>query len=363
MILANATLSATGTQTAPCTSPYLIPPLGPTILPPATGNISSPRSCEAQGVSSDGSIIVGDDNGEADAFQRACYWTNGVGPTELPFPGGAGAFEPQGKAWACSQDGSIIVGQASGANSAIVYACSWTGGVVTALPHLGTGDSAIATACSDDGSVIVGSSYTVAGVSASEHATSWTGGVATDLGVPFGRTGSLANGCSSDGSIVVGSAEGGAGRLPIVWTSGVASQLPLDAGWTAPTAPFVNGCSGDGSIIVGCAINPAGFQQACYWNNGVFTALGPTPTDANSISAALCVSHDGTVIGGSVASNTESGAVYWVGGVMTRLPADISVVSPAQTTAISTDKHTMIAFGGVFMVAPDAPLAWGCVLH
>ena len=98
-----------------------------------------------------------------------------------------------------SADGSVIVGNSDTGNGAS-HAFQYTGGKMFDLGALG-GTYSSANGVSADGKVIVGYSY-IAGNNA-YHAFKYTGTTMSDLGT-LGGTNSSANGVSADGKVIVG---------------------------------------------------------------------------------------------------------------------------------------------------------------
>jgi uncharacterized membrane protein len=115
------------------------------------GSTVANRSSRANGVSADGSVIVGWQDGVS-GFRQGAYWVGGV-QTLLWESMGPDVFEV-GEAQAATPDGSIIVG----GSTAFGDAYRWTGGpYVESIGGLsGFNWRSSATDVSDDGSVIVG---------------------------------------------------------------------------------------------------------------------------------------------------------------------------------------------------------------
>lgn len=219
---------------------------------------------EATALSADGSVIVGYTGG------KAFTWTSGSGMVELVLPNG-------GNAQGISADGTIVVGRASSAIVGDGEAFSWTsgGGAVLLGDLPGGAFNAQANAISDDGTVIVGSGTSALGT----EAFRWTSGDGmVGLGdLPGGTFSSVANAASANGSVIVGQGASAAGNDAFIWTAGggmlslrdilVSAGLDM-TGWTLTAA---TGVSDDGLTIVGTGINPLGQTEA-------WIATVPEPT-------------------------------------------------------------------------------------
>jgi probable HAF family extracellular repeat protein len=126
----------------------------------------------AQGVSDDGSVVVGTCDDLANDY-RAWRWTT-AGMVDLGGLPGAGN---QNFANAVSADGSIVIGQS------LNQAFRWTAGTgMQPLPLLAGANSAIASAITGDGSIIVGA----AGFPAGEAPVYWDAAGAHDFIELFG---------------------------------------------------------------------------------------------------------------------------------------------------------------------------------
>jgi len=277
---------------------------------------------EANGVSGDGSVVVGfawvnsNDN-------KAFRWTAQGGYEILPELGPG-----QTRANDASFDGSVVVGQsqfaavrwtASGIQQIPLYdgsAVNADGNVVVdfqrwvapgATNDFGSlgGLSTRANNVSDDGQVAVGYSET-AGGNRFVHAFRWTptGGI-NDLGVTSG-TESIAWGISGDGTVVVGEARDNAGFWRAFrWTSSAGMK---DMGTLGGPMSHAAEASRDGSVIVGWSLTNGGStsDHAFWWTaktglRDLKTELqsrGVTGLDNWLLYAATGVSDDGSVIVG-----------------------------------------------------------------
>jgi probable HAF family extracellular repeat protein len=122
----------------------------------------------ANGVSADGSVIVGE--GTTEFGTQAYRWTTADGMVALGNQPGGDFFS---SASAVSSDGLVVVGRSwSGFPSAEAFRWTSADGMV-GLGILPGGDSSSATAVSSDGSVVVGNSYTAWGFPRINEAFIW----------------------------------------------------------------------------------------------------------------------------------------------------------------------------------------------
>jgi hypothetical protein len=244
------------------------------------GTLPSSRYSSASGVSADGSIVVGSSGG------KVFRWTQAEGMVSLGFSGNASGV---------SADGSVVVVGGSGGG---IFRWTQAEGIVSSLDDPAGGDGSYATGMSADGSVVIGTTNLV--IEGTPHfrgkeAVSWIqgthgGGIrVVRLGhlnpyTELGYVDSQAYGVSADGSVIVGSSEGGA--FPVGssssegafrWTQergmvNIKDQLTgfgLNlSGWRLYTA---TGVSADGFTIVGYGTNPSGQTEGWVAN------LSPEP--------------------------------------------------------------------------------------
>jgi probable HAF family extracellular repeat protein len=236
-----------------------------------------------QGVSADGSVVVGYSN-TASTTSQAFRWTSGGGMVGLGFLQGGSASI----AYGVSADGSVAVGWAdvpSPQFGAVHQAFLWTaGGGMVNLGVLPGAFESDAFGVSADGSTVVGQSQGATNGSAFR----WTaGGGMVSLGPQ------VANGASADGSVVVGT------TLSVAWRwTAIGGMVNLGAG-------TANGVSADGSVVVGFS-NPEAFR----WTSGSgMVGLGLLP--GASVSDALSVSGDGSVVVGYSGTPSAHQAIIW----------------------------------------------------
>ena len=294
-------------------APKLFEGLG--VLPPDYTD-----SSYANGVSSDGSTVVGEVDGEAGEVTSAFKWTKSTGMTLLPGPNTV----------ALAISSASVVGSATGQ-----WAISWTGTTENDLFNYQGNNTypSVARAVSANGSTIVGSGNGVNGTKAVRWVatSSYT---AQLLHPETAYSYSEAFGVSSDGSIIVGNTSAGAFR----WTS--TSGLVLLPGGTTAGA---NAISADGTVVVGG--NSSG--SAVRWvGSASASPLGSTQAQA------MAVNRDGTVIVGFTGSTTTD-AFVWdttngmrsLATVLTNAGADVSAWTLNQATGVSSDGKVIVGNG------------------
>ncbi|MHC4795634.1 MAG: LamG-like jellyroll fold domain-containing protein [Planctomycetota bacterium] len=207
---------------------------------------------------------------------------------------GLGGF-PNGSCGALAQgmsaDGSVVVGIGFTDDGATGF--RWEAGNMIAVGDLPGGDHhSQAIRCSDDGSVIVG--WSISALSDPYEAFRWEAGVINGLGdLPGGNFYSYAYSVSGDGSIVVGRGAVDNGVIEAFrWEAGTMVGL----GALDPVNPLsvAFDISPDGSVIVGGTSSPIG-DQAFRWENNVMTGLGELPGGGYG-SYATAISADKSVI-------------------------------------------------------------------
>jgi probable HAF family extracellular repeat protein len=264
------------------------------------GALNGGTMSRAQGLSSNGSVIVGGAfDGAAGNAVRAFRWTQAGGMVSLGvLNGGTGS-----SASAVNSDGSVIVGSvADGAAGNAFRAFRWTqaGGLVS-LGTLNGGMTSSASGVNTDGSVVVGGAADGTAANAN-RAFRWTqAGGLVSLGTLNGGIESAASGVNSDGSVVVGTARDGAAgneNRAFRWTQagGLVSLGTLNGGITS-TASGVNS---DGGVVVGTADDGAAGNagRAFRWTQASgMVSLGAL--NGGNLSQANAVNADGSVVVGS----------------------------------------------------------------
>lgn len=204
-------------------------------------------SNSANGISHDGSVIVGTDSVPGAGFSATGFrWTQSTGIVALaPVPGHANTG-----ARAVSADGGTVVGWASEFDDSVAVRWS-SSGEAQLLPPLPGQMNSYASGVSEDGSIVVGASSGVA--------TRWTTAGVESLGSLPGYSESSAAAVSWDGSVIVGQSRSGtySGEPQAFrWTS----QTGMEAlsGLPGVTKSEATSVSADGSMIVGTT-NLGGF--------------------------------------------------------------------------------------------------------
>ncbi|MCP5055786.1 MAG: PEP-CTERM sorting domain-containing protein [bacterium] len=222
------------------------------------GHLVGSGSSEANGVSADGSVVVG--RAYFQTLQLGFRWSAGslLPLADLPL----GPYESA--ATGVSADGSIIVG--AGTRPGYAEAMYWSAphnspfglGVLSPRAPLSA-----AYAASADGSTIVGTSR-VFGLG--EQPFRWQAGVKRTLGYLPPRSGhaGAAFSVSADGSVVVGRSDDSGLDVAFLWTEerGIERVSELLAAHGVDTSGWIlrsaRGVSADGQVVVGDGVNPNG---------------------------------------------------------------------------------------------------------
>jgi probable HAF family extracellular repeat protein len=224
------------------------------------GALPGDNESVAEGVSADGSVVVGYSNGPQSAF-RPFRWTSATGALVLD-PGAEIGF-----AWDLSADGRYAIG-GLGSGTALgggQEAFRWTTDgqyqFLGFLPVAEPTSSGMAT--SADGSVVVGMAITSQDDRVAVRWTESTGMVSLVSGQNV--VASLAAGVSADGNVVVGEMASAESPEAFRWTeaTGMVSLGDLPGGDVFSSA---TAASGDGSIIVGYTALATGPGQAFIWD-------------------------------------------------------------------------------------------------
>ena len=262
------------------------------------GVLSGGNESYANGVSADGSVVVGY-GGSARYSQEAFRWTQATGMVGLGVLNGGSISQARG----VSADGSVVVG---GSNSAsyTYEAFRWTQATgMVGLGVLSGGSISQAAGVSGDGSVVVGSGSSA---SYSQEAFRWTQATGmVGLGVMSGGSFSRARGVSADGSVVAGEGDSARyGQEAFRWTQ--ADGMVGLGGLSGGSYSYANGVSADGSVVVGTGDSANG-AQGFRWTQATgmqsveqwLTANGVAVTGALTQSANA-TNRDGSVVVGQL---------------------------------------------------------------
>lgn len=236
------------------------------------GLLPDGRYTQAHAISADGSVVVGDGYGE-ERNDEGFRWTSSGGMESLenrpePYIG----YYDESEANGVSADGSVVVGRADVIlpNDTHYEAYRWTSGtgIVTLGNPPGTTTSS-AHAVSANGTVIVGQRATPNRIGGEAFRWTSSGGMESLDNRPGAEYfGSDALGVSADGSTVVGRAHFDAGYRAYRWTEGKGMQSVSElltssgidmTGWLLTHATAI---SANGRTIVGNGINPDGDHEA-----------------------------------------------------------------------------------------------------
>lgn len=315
----------------------------------------------ALGVSRDGSTVVGarflhtEDSGYNEAF----VWTTGSGVLGLgDFPGG---FIPPGisvysEALGVSSDGSVVVGQGLSNDGQEPFRWTPAGGLGR-LGNPGGGLSfGVATGVSVDGSVVVGQGY----LSSGPQAFRWTsaGGVVGLGDLLGGWFESMARSVSADGSVVVGYGTSSNGMEVFRWTTagGMVGLGDLPGGGFRSEAL---GVSGDGSTVVGYGTSAEG-EEAFVWTasdgmrslSSLLLAEGVDLTGWTSLTRATAVSADGRHVVGTGKRNGNTEAFL----------ADLGAANgPSLSLGQTNGQWRLVWTAGVLEAAPTPAGPWSPV--
>jgi probable HAF family extracellular repeat protein len=262
------------------------------------GNVrdSSFKESWAYNISADGSTIVGSgDIGSGWNSYKGFYWTSDSGMANMESLHESSRYE----VWALSFDGSIIVGDGG------MQAFRWTrkNGIDT-LGVLSGRTSSRAVSVSADGLVAVGSSYNLPSWK-KQQAFRWTQSDGmVGLGFLPGGNNSFANAVSPDGSVVVGTSSDPSGYSGFRWTQSTGMMSLGHLPGRKTTHPFA--VSTHGSIIAGSSFIDRDHGTAFIWDSThgmrslqsvLFSDYGLNLTGWN-LQSANGISSDGNVIVG-----------------------------------------------------------------
>jgi hypothetical protein len=189
------------------------------------------------------------------------------------------------------------------------------------------------------GGVAVGRSVTS---NSASQAFTWTVG-AGRVSLPnlAGRPHAVSNDANDNG-IVVGTAATtlfGSSRLPVVWTNGVISQLPLPGGETIGDA---NGVNASG-IAVG-SVDGGSNQQAVIYSGGSATIITQATPDGSFFLTAFGINDSGRIVGQGIDPNNAArnvGIVYDTGSPAAFEVGALPGANGALTFAVGNGGHVV----------------------
>jgi uncharacterized membrane protein len=330
----------------------------PGVVPRPFNVLSAPRASSA-----DGSVVVGSAQ-NVDFFGTAFRWTRADGMEVIAEDGGAEGV---------SADGSVVVG----VHPEGVFRWTRELGAVTIVEPLAGGEEVSVLAVSPDGGAVLGQSFREDAVDASGRLFLWTedtgtrvvenlpggivcraelatfsrsrglvaGGVCFDETgyepflwagedrlTPLGPTDALGGyepfqpvAVSADGSVAVGVASNGVNESRVYrWTETNGLELiELPLGYTSSSPTYHQSMSEDGSVVVGRMEGTA--RHSFLWSEGA-GAVVLSPLEGHDSSEVSVVSTDGSVAAGTSRLGTsDSTAVYWrADGVAHRIADELA---------------------------------------
>lgn len=306
-------------------------------------------SSRAEGVSSDGSVIVGV-SASSFSSQEAFVWTSAGGMVGL---GGLSNLSRASWALGVSADGTRVVGYSTSDNGQEAFLWDALGGL-TGLGDLPGGPvQSAALDISADGSTIVGTCLTnVAcgsfGCMIDDDVCIWDGlGGISGLGLPGGG-GNGGRAVDANGSSIVGTR----GLQGFSWTS-TAGVSQINSSIPGVTFSLPNDVSSDGRYVVGRANTPSGGQAFLFdRSSGSQSLLGDLPGGAVNSFAAAVSSDASVVVGGSTTSAGDT-AFIWdstngmrsLEGVLIASGVDITGWRLTAATDVSPDGSVIVGVG------------------
>ncbi|MEP7149440.1 MAG: carboxypeptidase-like regulatory domain-containing protein [Acidobacteriota bacterium] len=147
---------------------------------------------------------------------------------------------------------------------------------------------------------------------------------------------------SNDSGIVVGTCAAslfGTSRLPIVWTSGSVSQLPLPAGETLGDANDVN----SSGVAVG-SVNGGSLQRGVVYSGGSATVITQTTSNGSFFITAFGVNDSGRVVGQGIDPTNAArnvGIVYDIGNASAFEVGSLAGLNGALAFGVSNAGHVV----------------------
>ena len=189
------------------------------------------------------------------------------------------------------------------------------------------------------------------------HAFSWTlnGGI---VGLPdlAGRSYCVSNSANDSGGGVGTGATTvfGSGRLPVIWQTGVVSQLPLPVGQTLGDANSVN-ASG---VAVG-SVNAGSDQRGVIYSGGSATIITQTTADGSYFLTAFGINDSGRIVGQGIDpahAARNVGIVYDIGQNMA---FDVGALTGANgALAFGVSNNGYVVGSSMFNQGSGMPFIW-----
>ncbi|WP_421854270.1 hypothetical protein [Oricola sp.] len=259
---------------------------------------------DALAISGDGSTIVGFEI--INTIDFAVRWNgDGSGMQQLStsFADNSGSAT-ETRAYGVSHDGNVIVGVAVDSTTSLdQFAVQWAGGDLSRLTGMPAGSKSFAYDVSADGKSIVGTYFSIV-PEVDGTAFIWTESGLTPLGMLNGGTGAVARAISNDGSVVVGRAV--SGGFPVVyavrWENGGPAESLGDLASGAGGSEAFD-ISDDGKVIVGTtSVYNGGIRTRAFrWENGAMQTVEDWLRNASvTIAEDVTLAAHGTNADGSV---------------------------------------------------------------
>jgi uncharacterized membrane protein len=296
-------------------------------------------------------------------------WHNGVVATQ---PYNSSQFVPgSGKS---INDVGVVAGSVQDAATMVRTAATWDGSNSTSLAPLAGFRESVAASINNQG-MLVGGSLNAGSI----EPTAWVNGSTVDLGIlpgiigPYGVVGGLANTLNGSGQIV-GFQYAGSGVIPILWQSGLPTQLdrlrdgdsaePTDINesgtivgysggqpvtWQNGVISALPGCSSGAAYAVNDVGQAVGYcgSDAVLWDTDGMKIVGPD--------IALGIDNGGTIVGRTSDNPVASQTYVWTASHgMQVLPGFVW----SQPLAISPNSGFIIGYGEL---APE-PSAMGLAI-
>lgn len=189
------------------------------------------------------------------------------------------------------------------------------------------------------------------------QAFSWTASGGT-VGLPniAGRPFCVSNGANESASVVGTCATTlfGSSRLPVVWQSGVVSQLPLPMGETLGDATDVN----SSGVAVG-SVNGGSLQRAVIYSGATATVVTQTTSNGSFFVTAFGVNDSGRVVGNGIDPSNPArnvGMVFDIGSTAAIEVGALPGMNGALAFGVSNAGH--VVGSSMMNQGSGAPFIW-----